>query len=135
MLLDLGRNDVGRAATGGSVTVTDSYTVEYYSHVMHIVSNVIGRIASGKDAIDALFAGFPAGPVSGAPKVRACPIIPELEAAARGPYPSGVASFSPHCNMDSLILLTSASGHDGAMQVQAAHGLLAATPPSDHKHK
>src|SRR3546814_4526396 len=86
MLLDLGRNDVGRAAEGGSVTVTDSYTVEYYSHVMHIVSNVIGRLSPGKDAIDALFAGFPAGTVSGAPKVRACQIIAELEVDARGPY-------------------------------------------------
>src|SRR3546814_7613181 len=84
MLLDLGRNDVGRAAEGGSVTVTDSYTVEYYSHVMHIVSNVIGRLSPGKDAIDALFAGFPAGTVSGAPKVRACQIIAELEVDARG---------------------------------------------------
>src|SRR3546814_3100968 len=85
MLLDLGRNDVGRAAEGGSVTVTDSYTVEYYSHVMHIVSNVIGRLSPGKDAIDALFAGFPAGTVSGAPQVRACQNLAELEVHARGP--------------------------------------------------
>src|SRR3546814_245216 len=95
MLLDLGRNDVGRAAEGGSVTVTDSYTVEYYSHVMHIVSNVIGRLSPGKDAIDALFAGFPAGTVSGAPKVRACQIIAELEVDARGPYAGGVGYFAP----------------------------------------
>ena len=72
MLLDLGRNDVGRVTKGGSVTVTDSYMVEFYSHVMHIVSNVVGELADDKDAIDALFAGFPAGTVSGAPKVRAC---------------------------------------------------------------
>src|SRR3546814_746746 len=75
MLLDLGRNDVGRVAQAGTVTVTDSYIVEFYSHVMHLVSNVIGRLDPAKDALDALFAGFPAGTVSGAPKVRACEII------------------------------------------------------------
>ena len=85
MLLDLGRNDVGRAAIGGSVAVTDSYTVEFYSHVMHIVSNVIGRIAPDKDAIDALFAGFPAGTVSGAPKVRASQNITQHKTEEHGP--------------------------------------------------
>ena len=125
MLLDLGRNDVGRAAIGGSVTVTDSYTVEYYSHVMHIVSNVIGRIAPGKDAIDALFAGFPAGTVSGAPKVRACQIIAELEADARGPYAGGVGYFAPDGNMDSCIVLRTAIVKDGEMHVQAGAGIVA----------
>src|SRR5690606_23143169 len=86
MLLDLGRNDVGRVAAAGTVSVTDSYMVEFYSHVMHIVSNVTGRIAPGKDSLDALFAGFPAGTVSGAPKVRACQIIAELEPETRGAY-------------------------------------------------
>ena len=81
MLLDLGRNDVGRVARAGTVTVTESFTVERYSHVMHIVSNVTGELDPHKDAIDALFAGFPAGTVSGAPKVRACEIIAELEPA------------------------------------------------------
>jgi anthranilate synthase component 1 len=130
MLLDLGRNDVGRAAVGGSVTVTDSYTVEYYSHVMHIVSNVIGRIAPGKDAIDALFAGFPAGTVSGAPKVRACQIIAELEADARGPYAGGVGYFAPDGNMDSCIVLRTAIVKDGEMHVQAGAGIVADSDPA-----
>jgi len=130
MLLDLGRNDVGRAATGGSVTVTDSYTVEYYSHVMHIVSNVIGRLAPGKDAIDALFAGFPAGTVSGAPKVRACQIIAELEADARGPYAGGVGYFAPDGNMDSCIVLRTAIVKDGEMHVQAGAGIVADSDPA-----
>ncbi len=128
MLLDLGRNDVGRAAVGGSVTVTDSYTVEFYSHVMHIVSNVIGRIAPGKDAIDALFAGFPAGTVSGAPKVRACQIIAELESDARGPYAGGVGYFAPDGNMDSCIVLRTAIVKDGEMHVQA--GIVADSDPA-----
>jgi anthranilate synthase component I len=125
MLLDLGRNDVGRASVGGSVTVTDSYSVEFYSHVMHIVSNVIGRIAPDKDAIDALFAGFPAGTVSGAPKVRACQIIAELEKDARGPYAGGVGYFSPNGNMDSCIVLRTAIVKDGEMHVQAGAGIVA----------
>ncbi|MBL8649104.1 MAG: anthranilate synthase component I [Sphingopyxis sp.] len=130
MLLDLGRNDVGRAAVGGSVTVTDSYTVEFYSHVMHIVSNVIGRIAPGKDAIDALFAGFPAGTVSGAPKVRACQIIAELEGDARGPYAGGVGYFAPDGNMDSCIVLRTAIVKDGEMHVQAGAGIVADSDPA-----
>ena len=130
MLLDLGRNDVGRAAIGGSVTVTDSYTVEFYSHVMHIVSNVIGRIAPEKDAIDALFAGFPAGTVSGAPKVRACQIIAELEADARGPYAGGVGYFAPDGNMDSCIVLRTAIVKDGMMHVQAGAGIVADSDPA-----
>src|SRR5690606_19243134 len=79
MLLDLGRNDVGRVAQADSVRVTASFTIERYSHVMHIVSNVVGKLAPGHDTVDALFAGFPAGTVSGAPKIRACEIIAELE--------------------------------------------------------
>lgn len=130
MLLDLGRNDVGRAAVGGSVRVTDSYTVEYYSHVMHIVSNVIGRIAPDKDAIDALFAGFPAGTVSGAPKVRACQIIAELESDARGPYAGGVGYFAPDGNMDSCIVLRTAIVEDGVMHVQAGAGIVADSDPT-----
>lgn len=130
MLLDLGRNDVGRAAVGGSVTVTDSYTVEYYSHVMHIVSNVVGELAPGKDAIDALFAGFPAGTVSGAPKVRACEIIAELEADARGPYAGGVGYFGPDGNMDSCIVLRTAILRDGVMHVQAGAGIVADSDPA-----
>ncbi|WP_420143144.1 anthranilate synthase component I [Sphingobium sp.] len=125
MLLDLGRNDVGRVAAAGSVTVTESYTVEFYSHVMHIVSNVVGRLADDKDAIDALFAGFPAGTVSGAPKVRACEIIAELEPETRGAYAGGVGYFGPDGNMDSCIVLRTAVLKDGVMHVQAGAGIVA----------
>ena len=125
MLLDLGRNDVGRVASAGSVTVTESYTVEFYSHVMHIVSNVVGRLADAKDAIDALFAGFPAGTVSGAPKVRACEIIAELEPETRGAYAGGVGYFGPDGNMDSCIVLRTAVLKDGVMHVQAGAGIVA----------
>lgn len=129
MLLDLGRNDVGRVAAAGSVTVTDSYTVEFYSHVMHIVSNVVGQLAPGKDALDALFAGFPAGTVSGAPKVRACEIIAELEPETRGAYAGGVGYFSPDGNMDSCIVLRTAVVKDGVMHVQAGAGIVADSNP------
>ncbi len=125
MLLDLGRNDVGRVASAGSVTVTESYTVEFYSHVMHIVSNVVGRLSPEKDAIDALFAGFPAGTVSGAPKVRACEIIAELEPETRGAYAGGVGYFGPDGNMDSCIVLRTAVLKDGVMHVQAGAGIVA----------
>lgn len=125
MLLDLGRNDVGRVASAGSVTVTDSYTVEFYSHVMHIVSNVVGRLSPEKDALDALFAGFPAGTVSGAPKVRACEIIAELEPETRGAYAGGVGYFGPDGNMDSCIVLRTAVLKDGVMHVQAGAGIVA----------
>jgi anthranilate synthase component I len=125
MLLDLGRNDVGRVACVDSVKVTDSYMVEFYSHVMHIVSNVVGKIAAGKDAIDALFAGFPAGTVSGAPKVRACEIIAELEPETRGAYAGGVGYFSPNGDMDSCIVLRTAVIKDGTMHVQAGAGIVA----------
>ncbi|HWU94305.1 MAG TPA: chorismate-binding protein, partial [Sphingomonas sp.] len=129
MLLDLGRNDVGRVAEAGSVRVTDSYTVEFYSHVMHIVSNVVGRLAPGKDALDALFAGFPAGTVSGAPKVRACEVIAELEQETRGPYAGGVGYFSPDGSMDSCIVLRTALVKDGVMHVQAGAGIVADSVP------
>ncbi|SCW41460.1 anthranilate synthase component 1 [Sphingobium faniae] len=130
MLLDLGRNDVGRVAAAGSVTVTDSYTVEFYSHVMHIVSNVVGRMAPGKDALDALFAGFPAGTVSGAPKVRACEIIAELEPETRGAYAGCVGYFAPDGNMDSCIVLRTAVLKDGVMHVQAGAGIVADSDPA-----
>jgi len=129
MLLDLGRNDVGRVASAGTVTVTDSYTVEFYSHVMHIVSNVVGRLAPDKDALDALFAGFPAGTVSGAPKVRACEIIAELEPETRGAYAGGVGYFGPDGNMDSCIVLRTAVLKDGVMHVQAGAGIVADSTP------
>ena len=129
MLLDLGRNDVGRVATPGSVRVTDSYTVELYSHVMHIVSNVVGALDPAKDALEALFAGFPAGTVSGAPKVRACEIIAELEAETRGAYAGGVGYFSPDGSMDSCIVLRTAVVKDGIMHVQAGAGIVADSTP------
>jgi anthranilate synthase component 1 len=129
MLLDLGRNDVGRVTKSGSVTVTDSYMVEFYSHVMHIVSNVVGELDDDKDAIDALFAGFPAGTVSGAPKVRACEIIAELEPETRGAYAGGVGYFSPNGDMDSCIVLRTAVVKDGIMHVQAGAGIVADSNP------
>ncbi len=130
MLLDLGRNDVGRVSAAGSVKVTASYTVEYYSHVMHIVSNVVGQLAEGKDALDALFAGFPAGTVSGAPKVRACEIIAELEPETRGPYAGGVGYFAPDGSVDSCIVLRTAVVKDGVMHVQAGAGIVADSDPA-----
>jgi anthranilate synthase component 1 len=130
MLLDLGRNDVGRVAAAGTVSVTDSYTVEFYSHVMHIVSNVVGTLDPKHDAIDALFAGFPAGTVSGAPKVRACQIIAELEGEKRGAYAGGVGYFSPDGSMDSCIVLRTAVVKDGTMHVQAGAGIVADSDPA-----
>jgi anthranilate synthase component 1 len=129
MLLDLGRNDVGRVAERGTVSVTDSYTIEKYSHVMHIVSNVVGRLDPSKDALDALFAGFPAGTVSGAPKVRACEIIAELEPETRGAYAGGVGYFSPDGSMDSCIVLRTAVVKDGVMHVQSGAGIVADSDP------
>ncbi len=133
MLLDLGRNDVGRVAERGSVTVTDSFSVERYSHVMHIVSNVTGQLDSQRDALDALFAGFPAGTVSGAPKVRACEIIAELENDARGPYAGGVGYFAPDGSFDSCIVLRTAVVKDGTMHVQAGAGIVADSDPASEQ--
>ena len=129
MLLDLGRNDVGRVAHAGSVEVTDSFTIERYSHVMHIVSNVVGKLAEDKDALDALFAGFPAGTVSGAPKIRACEVIAELEPETRGPYAGGVGYFAPDGSVDSCIVLRTAVVKDAVMHVQAGAGIVADSLP------
>lgn len=130
MLLDLGRNDVGRVAAAGTVEVTDSYTIERYSHVMHIVSNVVGRLDAEKhDAIDAVFAGFPAGTVSGAPKVRACEIIAELEPETRGAYAGGVGYFAPDGSVDSCIVLRTGVLKDGVLHVQAGAGIVADSDP------
>lgn len=129
MLLDLGRNDVGRVAAAGSVAVTDSFSIERYSHVMHIVSNVVGRLDPAKDALDALFAGFPAGTVSGAPKLRACEIIARLEPETRGPYAGGVGYFAPDGSLDSCIVLRTAVLKDGTMHVQAGAGIVADSDP------
>ncbi len=124
MLLDLGRNDVGRFAKIGSVKVTEEFVIERYSHVMHIVSHVIGELDDGHDAIDALMAGFPAGTVSGAPKVRAMEIIDELEKDKRGPYAGCVGYFSADGDMDTCIVLRTALVKDGVMHVQAGAGLV-----------
>jgi anthranilate synthase component 1 len=130
MLLDLGRNDVGRVAEIGSVRVTESFAVERYSHVMHIVSNVVGRLDRKHDAIDALMAGFPAGTLSGAPKVRALEIVDELEKAKRGPYGGCVGYFSADGEMDSCIVLRTALVKDGVVHVQAGAGVVADSDPA-----
>ena len=129
MLLDLGRNDVGRVAAIGSVEVTEQFTIEHYSHVMHIVSNVEGTIRPGLDAIDALVAGFPAGTVSGAPKVRAMQIIDELEPDRRGVYAGAVGYFAASGAMDTCIALRTAVVKDGTMYVQAGGGIVADSQP------
>ena len=129
MLLDLGRNDVGRVARDNSVKVTERMVVEYYSHVMHIVSNVEGEIAEGKDAVDALAAGFPAGTVSGAPKIRAMEIIDELENVKRKFYAGGVGYFSGDA-MDSCIALRTALIKDGKLYLQAGAGVVADSDPN-----
>jgi anthranilate synthase component I len=129
MLLDLGRNDVGRVAEIGTVRVTEKMAVEFYSHVMHIVSNVEGRIRPDKTALDALIAGFPAGTVSGAPKVRAMEIIDELEPERRDFYAGAVGYFSADGNMDTCIALRTALLKDGQMFVQAGGGVVADSDP------
>ncbi|HVY50946.1 MAG TPA: anthranilate synthase component I [Devosia sp.] len=129
MLLDLGRNDVGRVARIGSVKVTDKFFLEYYSHVMHIVSNVVGELAADKDFVDALAAGFPAGTVSGAPKVRAMEIIEELEKARRGIYGGCVGYFGADGTMDTCIVLRTAIIKDSTLYVQAGAGIVADSKP------
>jgi anthranilate synthase component 1 len=129
MLLDLGRNDVGRVASIGSVMVTDQFFIERYSQVMHIVSNVEGKLDAKHDALDALAAGFPAGTVSGAPKVRAMEIIDELEKEKRGIYAGCVGYFSAAGEMDTCIILRTALVKDGMMYVQAGAGIVADSNP------
>ncbi len=129
MLLDLGRNDVGRVAKVGSVKVTERMAIEYYSHVMHIVSNVEGDLDPRFDAMDALLAGFPAGTVSGAPKVRAMQIIDELEGERRGIYAGCIGYFGANGEMDTCIALRTAVVKDGTMFVQAGGGIVADSDP------
>jgi anthranilate synthase component 1 len=129
MLLDLGRNDVGRVARIGTVAVTEQMMVEYYSHVMHLVSNVEGSIRPEFDAMDALAAGFPAGTVSGAPKVRAMEIIDELERDRRSIYAGCVGYFAANGTMDTCIALRTAVVKDGVMHVQAGGGIVADSDP------
>jgi anthranilate synthase component 1 len=135
MLLDLGRNDVGRVAAMGSVEVTDSFFLEYYSQVMHIVSNVEGRLDESFDALDALVAGFPAGTVSGAPKVRAMEIIDELEKDKRGPYAGCIGYFGANGEMDTCIVLRTAVVKDGRMAVQAGAGIVYDSDPASEQQE
>jgi anthranilate synthase component 1 len=135
MLLDLGRNDVGRVAQIGTVKVTDQFFVERYSQVMHIVSNVEGVLTDQYDALDALAAGFPAGTVSGAPKVRAMEIIDELEKEKRGVYAGCVGYFSAAGEMDTCIVLRTALIKDGVMYVQAGAGIVADSDPKSEQQE
>jgi len=130
MLLDLGRNDVGRVAKIGTVKVTEKFFLEYYSHVMHIVSNVVGELDPANDFVDALSAGFPAGTVSGAPKVRAMEIIDELEKVRRGIYGGCVGYFGADGSMDTCIVLRTAVVADGKIHVQAGAGIVADSQPA-----
>jgi anthranilate synthase component 1 len=125
MLLDLGRNDVGRVAETGSVKVRESFAIERFSHVMHISSTVEGRAKAGVSALDALVAGFPAGTLTGAPKIRAMEIIDELEPSRRGIYAGCIGYFAPDGTMDTCIGLRTAIVKDGEMHVQAGCGVVA----------
>lgn len=125
MLLDLGRNDVGRVSAVGTVKVTESFIIERFSHVMHISSNVEGKLRDGLDALDALSGGFPAGTLSGAPKVRAMEIIEELEPDRRGIYAGCIGYFAANGTMDTCIGLRTALVKDGTMYVQAGAGVVA----------
>ena len=129
MLLDLGRNDVGRVAKVGTVKPTDQFIIERYSHVMHIVSNVVGEIAEGEDALSALLAGLPAGTVSGAPKVRAMEIIDELEPEKRGVYGGGVGYFAANGEMDFCIALRTGVLKDEVLYIQAGGGVVYDSDP------
>jgi len=135
MLLDLGRNDVGRVARTATVKVTDQFFIERFSQVMHIVSNVEGKLDAKYDALDALAAGFPAGTVSGAPKVRAMEIIDELEKEKRGLYAGSVGYFSAAGELDSCIVLRTALVKDGKMYVQAGAGIVADSNPKSEQQE
>jgi anthranilate synthase component 1 len=129
-LLDLGRNDAGRVAKVGTVKLTENMIVERYSHVMHIVSNVEARLQAGLSALDVLKATFPAGTVSGAPKVRAMEIIDELEPVKRGIYAGAVGYLGFHGDMDLAIAIRTAVVKDGQLHVQAGAGIVADSDPS-----
>lgn len=129
MLIDLGRNDVGRIAEKGSVTLTEKMVIERYSAVMHIVSNVTGKLAPGRDALDVLRATFPAGTLSGAPKVRALEIIDELEPHQRGLYSGAVGYLAWNGSMDTAIAIRTAVIKDGQVNVQAGAGIVADSVP------
>jgi anthranilate synthase component 1 len=129
MLVDLGRNDLGRVAVPGSVEVADFMQIEHYSHVMHLVSSVEADLAPGRDALDALLATFPAGTVSGAPKIRAMEIIDELEPEARGPYAGAVGYLSFSGDLDTCITIRTLLVRDGETSVTAGAGIVADSDP------
>jgi anthranilate synthase component I len=135
MLIDLGRNDAGRVCEIGSVKLTDKMVIERYSHVMHIVSNVTGNIRPGMSAIDVLRATFPAGTVSGAPKIRAMEIIDELEPVKRGIYAGAVGYLSWSGNMDTAIAIRTAVIRDGTLHIQAGAGIVADSVPTNEWHE
>ena len=130
MLVDLGRNDLGRVCRYGTVKVSDFMTVERYSHVMHIVSEVNGEIKPGKDGFDLLRSAFPAGTVSGAPKIRAMEIIDELEPEQRGPYAGAIGYFSYSGNMDMAITIRTLLWNDGVVSIQTGGGIVADSDPA-----
>jgi anthranilate synthase component 1 len=129
MLVDLGRNDLGRVAKAGSIRVRDFFHVERYSHVMHIASRVTGVLARGKDAVDALTATFPAGTLTGAPKIRAMEIIEDLEPVRRGAYGGAVGYLDFAGNLDVAIAIRTAVVANGTMHVQAGAGIVADSDP------
>jgi anthranilate synthase component 1 len=131
MLIDLGRNDAGRVSEIGSVRLTERMVIERYSHVMHIVSNVTGSIRPGMSAIDVLRATFPAGTVSGAPKIRAMEIIDELEPVKRGVYAGAVGYIGWSGNMDTAIAIRTAVIRDGVLHIQAGAGIVADSIPAN----
>jgi len=133
MLVDLGRNDLGRICAQGTIRVSDFMFIEKYSHVMHIVSNVTGKLNKGKDAYDVLKATFPAGTLSGAPKVRAMEIIDELENISRGPYAGCICYFSFSGNFDSCITIRTIVAHKSKVYIQAGAGIVAdSSPPMEY---
>jgi anthranilate synthase component 1 len=129
MLIDLGRNDAGRVSKVGTVSVTEQMQVEHYSHVMHIVSNVTGKLKNGLSAMDVLRATFPAGTVSGAPKIRAMEIINELEPVKRGVYAGAVGYLSWNGNMDTAIAIRTAVIKDQTLHIQAGAGIVYDSKP------
>jgi anthranilate synthase component 1 len=131
MLVDLGRNDVGRVAKPNSIELSDVMTVERYSHVMHIVSNVTGRLAAGMTALDALRVTLPVGTVSGAPKIRAMEIIDEFEPTRRGPYGGAVGYVDFSGNMDTCIALRTMVLCQGKVYIQAGGGIVADSVPEN----
>jgi anthranilate synthase component 1 len=130
MLVDLGRNDVGRICTYGTVSVSNLMQVEYFSHVMHLVSSVRGRLRDGVSALDALMACFPAGTLSGAPKIRALQIIAELERDRRGVYGGAIAYFDFSGNMDSCIAIRTMVLHEGELRFRSGAGIVIDSRPA-----